>query len=344
MKEIQMSNKIVLGQGHPVFIVAEIGYNFNTLDEGLASVDATADCGVDAVKFQTFRAETVVTQNIYFPEEAGGGKQYEEFKRYELSPEWHEALFARAISKGLVPFSTPSHATDLPLLERLNMAVYKVGSDDLTNIPFQTEIAKLGKPMIISTGMSYMSEVAETVEAVRSVNNDQIIVLHTVSNYPIKDLSEVNLQAIKTMSHALDVLVGYSDHTTTFSAPVAAVSLGSCVYERHFTIDKDLPAPDAALSSDPYEMKQIVQLIRETELMLGHGSKCPARTETDMRRDTRKGVVARMAIRKGDILTNENVTIKRPGHGIEPRHLPIVLGRKACVDLSEDDIISWDKI
>ena len=333
-----------IGPGCPTFVVAEIGYNFNTLEEGLQSVEAAKGCGVDAVKFQTFRAETTVTKGVMFPPEAGGGSQFDEFKRYELSEEWHRKLFSYARELGLIVFSTPAHFNDLPLLESLETPVYKTGADDLTNIPFLVEIAKLQKPMIISTGMSTMSEVNETVEAIREAGNNKLILLHTVSNYPIKDLGELNLRAMNTMAEALGTLVGFSDHTTTLSAPVAAIALGACVYERHFTIDKSLAAPDAFLSADVEEMKTIVQLIRETEAMLGDGIKRPAASEVDMRRETRKSLVSTSDIKKGGVFTKNNLTIKRPAYGIPPKSLNLIVGQTAKKEIPEDTTITWEMV
>jgi sialic acid synthase SpsE len=343
MKRFKIEDRMI-GEGCPTFIVAEIGYNFNTLDEAIKSIDAAKECCVDAVKFQTFKAETVVTKGVMFPPEAGGGSQFDEFKKYELSEDWHRKLFAHAKKRGLIVFSTPSHPSDLPLLESLKVPVYKVGSDDLTNLPFLVEIAKLGKPMIVSTGMSTFSEVEEAVKTILAAGNDKLVLLHCISNYPVKKLEHVNLRAMQTMAESFGVLVGYSDHTTTLSTPVAAVALGACVYERHFTIDKNLPAPDAALSADPAEMKQIVQLIRETEAMLGDGVKKPAPPEMDMRRDSRKSLVSKRAIKKGEPLTLENVTIKRPGHGIPPKFLSTVIGRIAKVNIPDDTVITWEMV
>ncbi len=333
-----------IGPGCPAFVVAEIGYNFNTLEEGLQSVEAAKGCGVDAVKFQTFRAETTVTKGVMFPPEAGGGSQFDEFKRYELSEEWHRKLFSYARELGLIVFSTPAHFDDLPLLESLETPVYKTGADDLTNVPFLVEIAKLQKPMIISTGMSTMPEVNETVEAIREAGNNKLILLHTVSNYPIKNLGELNLRAMNTMAEALGTLVGFSDHTTTLSAPVAAIALGACVYERHFTIDKSLAAPDAFLSADVEEMKTIVQLIRETEAMLGDGIKRPAASEVDMRRETRKSLVSTSDIQKGDVFTKNNLTIKRPAYGIPPKSLDLIVGQTAKKEIPEDTTITWEMV
>ncbi len=278
------------------------------------------------------------------PPEAGGGSQFDEFKRYELSEEWHRKLFSYARELGLIVFSTPAHFNDLPLLELLETPVYKTGADDLTNVPFLVEIAKLQKPMIISTGMSTMSEVNETVEAIREAGNNKLILLHTVSNYPIKNLGELNLRAMNTMAEALGTLVGFSDHTTTLSAPVAAIALGACVYERHFTIDKSLAAPDAFLSADVEEMKTIVQLIRETEAMLGDGIKRPAASEVDMRRETRKSLVSTSDMKKGDVFTKNNLTIKRPAYGIPPKSLDLIVGQTAKKEIPEDTTITWEMV
>jgi len=345
VEKIRIGDKTI-GIGEPVFIIAEIGYNFNTLDEAFRSIDAAIDCGVDAVKFQTFKANTVTTRNIYFPKEAGGASQYEEFKRYELSEEWHRKLFKYADEKNVIAFSTPSHQTDVELLERLAVRLYKTGSDDCTNLPFLRFVAGTGKPMIISTGMSDLTEVVEAVETILSTGNKQLVLLHTVSNYPIEDIGQLNLRAIQTLQRTFnnEILVGYSDHTTSLTIPMAAVALGACVYERHFTIDKNLDAPDAFLSADPDEMRAVVKAIRETEKALGDGIKQPASSEIDMRRDTRKSIIARVNIPKGEEITAVNVIIKRPGYGIEPKHLGIVLGRKATVDISEDEVITWDKV
>lgn len=346
MKKINIANKAI-GKGKPVFIIAEVGSNFNTLDEALRSIDAAISCGVDAVKFQTFQAEMVAKRDIAFPQETAGGQdQYQLFKKYELSEEWHREIFSYARERGIIAFSTPAHQSDVDLLEKLDVPLYKVGSDDCTNLPLLKYIAEIGKPMIVSTGMANLAEVVETVETVLSTGNDQLVLLHTVSNYPVKDVTQLNLKAIQTLRNAFndEILVGYSDHTTSLTIPVAAVTLGACVYERHFTIDKKLDAPDAFLSADPTEMRAIVASIREVEAALGDGVKRPAASEKDMRRDTRKSIIARKSIRKGEEITADKVIIKRPAHGIEPRYLDIVIGRKARVDIAEDEIITWDKI
>jgi N,N'-diacetyllegionaminate synthase len=333
-----------IGEKRPVLVIAELGYNFNTLDEALRSVDAAAEAGVDAIKVQTFRAETITTRNLDFPAEAGGVNQYEEFKRYEISEETHRAIFTRARDRGLIPFSTPSHPDDVELLERVGIELYKIGSDDLTNLPFLRYVATKGKPMILSSGMATLAEVDEAIRTVCGAGNDQILLLQCTSNYPVRDLSALNLRVIETYRQAFPVLVGFSDHSTTLSAAVAAVALGAVVVERHFVLDKTLDVPDGFFSSDPAEMAALVRAIRETEAMLGDGVKRPTPTEEKMRADTRKGLVAARVIPKGALIRPEDIGIKRPGTGIAPRDFDLVIGRPAARDIQADEVITWDLI
>lgn len=343
MYELRLGERRI-GENQPVFIIAELGYNFNTLDEALRSVDAAAKSGVDAIKVQTFRADTITTRNVDFPAEAGGVNQYEEFKRYEISEETHRAIFARARDRGLIPFSTPSHPDDVELLERVGIELYKIGSDDLTNLPFLRYVAAKGKPMILSSGMATLAEVDEAIQTVRGAGNDRIVLLQCTSNYPIRDLSVLNLRVIETYRRTFPVLVGFSDHSTTLSAAVAAVTLGAVVVERHFTLDTALEVPDAFFSSNPAEMAALVRAIRETEAMLGDGVKRPTPTEEKMRADTRKGLVAARAIPKGATITPEDIGIKRPGTGIAPRDFDLVIGRQAARDIQADEVITWDLV
>jgi N-acetylneuraminate synthase len=329
MSQLKVGNRLV-GEGCPVFIIAELGYNFNTSDEALRSVDAAAEAGVDAVKLQTFRAE------------AGGVNQYEEFKRYEISEEAHKLIFARARKRGLIPFSTPSHFSDVDLLERVGVDVYKVGSDDLTNLPFLRYVAARKKPVIFSSGMATLSEVDEAIRTMQETGSGDLVLLQCVSNYPIKNLGAVNLRVIESYRKAFGIPVGLSDHTTTFSAAVAAVTLGACVIERHFALSKDLPVPDAFFSADPTEMRALVAAVRETERMLGDGIKRPALSEIQMRKDTRKSIVARRPIAAGQTIGPDDLIVKRPGWGISPRDWDRVIGRKAVRSIGAVEVITWD--
>lgn len=333
-----------IGEGHPTFVIAELGYNFNSLEEALRSVDAAAQAGADAIKLQTFRADTVTTKTIEFPAEAGGVNQYEEFKRYEISEQVHRAVFARARERGVVPFSTPSHVDDVQLLERLGVELYKIGSDDLTNLPFLRYVAAKGKPVIFSSGMATLAEVDEAVRTFHEAGNRQLVLLQCVSNYPIPDPSIVNLRVIETYRRAFPVLVGYSDHTTSLTAALGAVALGAVVIERHFALDKSLDVPDAFFSADPAELTALVRAVREMERMVGDGVKQPAGTEGKMRTDTRKSLVARRLIRRGQPLSPADVIIKRPGTGIAPRDYDTVIGRPAKRDIQADEVITWDMV
>lgn len=343
MKNIKIENRMI-GESYPTFIIAEVGYNFENIEQAKKSIDEAVKAGADAVKFQTFRADTITTKDIMFPEEAGGGSQYEEFKKYELSEEAHHELFDYAKTKGIIAFSTPSHRSDVELLEKLNVPLYKVGSDDLTNLPFLEYIAKKGKPMIVSTGMATLEEVDRAVSTILATGNDNLVLLHCVSNYPAYNLETVNLKAIQTMEQVFQLPIGFSDHTTSLSIPVAAVALGAVMIERHFTIDKNLPVPDASFSTDPEELKQIITGIREVEKAMGNGVKQPADTEWKMRSDARKSIIAIRDIKAGTIITEDMIDIKRPSFGLEPQFLDIVIGRKAQVNIKKDEPITWDKI
>lgn len=341
--EIRLGERVI-GEGRPPFIVAELGYNFNTIDEALRSVDAAAAAGVDAVKIQTFRADRLVSRGVDFPPEAGGVNQYEEFKRYEIDEETHRRIFARARERGLVPFSTPSHRDDVELLERLGVELYKIGSDDLTNLPFLDHVARKGKPVIVSSGMATLAEVDEALRVVHDAGNRQVVLLQCVSNYPVRDPGLLNLRVIETYRASFPVLVGYSDHSATLVAAVVAVALGAVLVERHFVLDRSLPVPDAAVSSGPAELGALVRMVREAHVALGDGFKRPASSEGAMRRDARKSVVARRRIVKGQAITTEDLDVKRPASGIAPRDQGLLVGRVATRDIEVDETITWDMV
>lgn len=341
MKTFRVENKEI-GPGKPCFIIAELGYNFKTLPEALAAVDAAAAAGVDSIKIQTFRADTVVARGFDFPAEAGGSEQYAEFKRYEIGTEVHRAIFERARLKGLVPLSTPSHPDDLALLERLGVPLHKVGSDDMTNLPFLQLVARTGKPIIFSSGMATMDEVEAAVNAVRETGNDRFVLLQCTSNYPIKDPAMVNARVMETYREKLGVLVGYSDHTIGLTAPVVAAVLGACVYEKHYTLSKDNGTPDAPFSADPDDMRTIVRAIREAEAMLGDGVKSPTESESRMRVYTRKSAIARRDLKPGELLTADAVAVMRPGLGISPIELSKALGKRLTREVKRDQPVTWD--
>jgi sialic acid synthase SpsE len=344
---IEVGGKAIGGEC-PCFIIAELGYNFSTLNEALEAIDAAAECGADAMKFQTFQADTIVSRKSIFPDEAGGTaffeSQWDEFKQYEMSFELHRKLFDRCHEKGLIPFSTPSYYYDVENLEKLGVKLYKTGADDCTNIPFMKFLAGKGKPLIISTGMSGIWEVGRTLEAIAQTGNSDVAVLQAVSNYPVEDVSTLNLKSIRTMAEAFGVITGFSDHTQSLTLPAAATALGMKVYERHFTLDKKIPAPDCAFSADPGELKIIVDSIRETEAALGDGIKKPSPTEVDMRRETRKSLIAARELSAGTVISPENTIIKRPGTGIFPSDAEKVYGMKLVKPVAADMPVKWNDL
>lgn len=327
------------------YIIAEIGGNFITFEEAKRLVDEAASCGVDAVKLQTFRADTIASRKAIFDmENTGVVSQYDLFKKYEIDEGLHRKVFSYIESKGLDWFSTPSHETDVDLLERLGAVAYKIGSDDAVNIPFLKYVAGKRKPVILSTGMCTMQEIRESVSAMLADGNINIMLLHCVTSYPTHP-EHVNLSAMVSMMREFPEFdIGYSDHTIGTTACICAAAMGARVIEKHFTYDKKAEGPDHMLSADLREMKEIVDRIREFEIIRGDGIKRPADSEKITRINNRKSVVAAMTIRKGEVIKRDHLSIKRPGTGIAPKHFEEVIGRVVVRDIEADDVIRWEDL
>lgn len=327
------------------YIVAEIGGNFTTYEEACILIDAASECGVDAVKIQTYKAETICSEDAFFDMEATGKiSQYDFFKKYEIDEQLHRKIYDYSRGKNIDIFSTPSHYSDVEMLEKLNTAVYKIGADDANNIPMLVKIAKLGKPMILSTGMCSMEEVRRSVDAILQCGNAQITLLHVNSAYPTYP-EAVNLRAIQTLKAEFPYLkIGYSDHTIGSLACINAVALGAEMVEKHFIVEKDESYVDSLISADKHELKAMVQAIRETEEMLGNGIKMPTISELTNREKNRKSIVVTRIVKKGQILTEEDIDIKRPGMGIEPRYYECFLGKTARVDMDKNHLLDWGDV
>ncbi|MGG7073560.1 N-acetylneuraminate synthase family protein [Campylobacter sp. 9BO] len=327
------------------YIIAEIGGNFTTFEEAKKLVDLAYESGVDAVKLQTYKAETIVTKTARFDlDNVGDMLQSELFKKYEIDFELHKRVFDYIELKGLDWFSTPSHKTDVDMLEKLGVKAHKVGADDATNLPFIKYIARTNKPILLSSGMCTLQEIREMIDACLEVGNDKIILFHTVSNYPTYS-EEVNLKVIQTLKKEFPyVKVGFSDHTVGSTACFAAACMGAQVVEKHFTYDKNADGPDHQLSANPSEMKEIVSNIREFEIMKGSGAKKPVGKEITNREKNRKSIVSIKDIKRGEILTLQNIDIKRPGSGIEPKYFEKILGKYAKEDIKNDSILNWYQI
>lgn len=325
------------------YIIAEIGGNFTTIEQAIRLIDAAAGCGVDAVKLQTYRADTVSSKAAMFDmENTGHVSQHELFKQYEIGMQLHQEVFRYALSRGLDCFSSPSHQTDVDLLESLGVGIHKIGSDDAVNLPFLRYVASTGKPIMLSTGMCTMEEVRESVSAILAQGNEQIILLHAITSYPTHP-ENVNLRAMQSMMREFPELpVGYSDHTLGATACICAAAMGAQVVEKHFTYDKGAEGPDHMLSADPAEMKAIVEAIRTFDKMRGSGVKRPADSEKTTRINNRKSIVLARAVAAGEVLSLEHLAVKRPGYGIPPKFLDQLVGRVAARQLESDTVLTWE--
>lgn len=327
------------------YIIAEIGGNFVTFEQARRLIDAAHECGVDAVKMQTYRADTVASRQALFDmENTGVASQHELFKQYEIDEALHRSIFDYIESKGLDWFSTPSHETDVDLLDRLGVGTHKIGSDDAANLPFLRYVARTGKPVLLSTGMSTLDEVREAVNAILAEGNDRLILLHAITSYPTHP-KDVNLKAMQTMMREFPYLdIGYSDHTLGTTACICAAAMGARVVEKHFTCDKQAEGPDHMLSADPGEMKAIVDAIRTFEVMRGNGIKRPADGERITRVNNRKSIIAARDMQAGDVLKAGHLAVKRPGTGIEPKYLEQIVGRRVNCDLAADSVVKWEHL
>ena len=327
------------------YIIAEIGGNFQTFEEAKKLVDLAYDTGVDAIKLQTYRSDTMVTKTARFDlDNIGNMLQCELFEKYQIDFELHKKVFDYIDSKGLEWLSTPSHKTDVDMLDELGVSSHKIGADDATNLPFIKYVASTNKPILLSSGMCTMEEVREMINTCLEVGNNNIILFHTVSNYPTYP-EQVNLLAMQTLKREFPFLtVGFSDHTIGSTACFAAACMGAEVVEKHFTYDKEADGPDHQLSANPQEMKEIVDKIREFEVMKGTGAKRPVGKEITNRAKNRKSIVTIKPIRKGEKFTLENIDIKRPGHGIEPKYFDMTIGKTAFRDIDEDEVLKMEDI
>jgi N-acetylneuraminate synthase len=327
------------------YIIAEIGGNFTTVEQAVRLIDEAKATGVDAVKLQTYRARTLSTRGAMFDmENTGVTSQFELFQRYEVDESLHEEVFRYAEAQGLDWFSSPSHQSDVDLLERCGVGAHKVGSDDAVNLPLLRYLANTGKPIILSTGMCTLDEVRESVAAIKAQSDSRIILLHAITSYPTHP-ENVNLGAMQSLMREFPGLdVGYSDHTLTPVACLCAVAMGARAIERHFTYDKNADGPDHMLSADPEEMKWLVDAIRAFEVMRGSGVKEPAASERVTRINNRKSIVLERDLRAGDVISEADIAVKRPGTGIYPKHFEEVIGRRAAVDLKADAVLQWSNL
>ncbi len=343
MTGIRLKSRAI-GPGQPVFIIAEAGVNHNgDLDMALKLVDVAADAGADAVKFQTFKAENIITRSApkarYHVETTGGDEEqtwFQLLKTQELTPDMHKALIERCRQRGIMFMSTPYDVESVELLDSLDVDIIKVASTDANNIPFLEVMARTGRPMILSTAMCNLDEVKASVDAIRAAGCQDLLVMQCTGSYPAP-ADQANLRAMRTIADACGVAVGYSDHIPGFNAALAAIALGAQAYEKHFTLDRSLPGPDHRASLEPGELKDLVAAIRQVETTLGDGMKRVLPCEVENRTKLRKHMLAARDLAPGDVIDLDNVAIKRTGgEGISPDRYHHVAGRRLKVAVAAD--------
>lgn len=328
------------------FIIAEAGVNHNgDMNKAKKLIDAAVDAGVDAVKFQSFKADKTVSQSAdkaaYQKQTTEVGEtQYAMIKRLELSVEDHQLLINYCKEKGIQFLSSPFDLESIQLLNQLGMDTFKIPSGEIVNLPYLEAIGKLNKQVIMSTGMADLGEIEDALNVLMNAgtNKESITVLHVNTEYPTP-MKDVNLLAMNTIRGAFQINVGYSDHTLGIEIPIAAVALGAQVIEKHFTLDKDAEGPDHRASLEPDELKAMVKAIRNIEQAKGHGLKKPSESEKPNKPIVRKSIVAANTIKKGEKFTWEKLGIKRPGNGILPMRWYEILGKKAKRDFETDELI-----
>ncbi len=348
MKTIQLGPHII-GSGHPCFIIAEAGVNHNG-DPAKARelITSARESGADSVKFQTWVTENLVTRDAamaeYQVKNTGRAEsQFDMLKRLELSFDDFRSLKVFADGQGIQFLSTPDEETSADFLDSLGAPGFKIGSGEVTNLPFLRHVARKGKPIILSTGMSTLEEVRIAVRAIESEGNRGLVLLHCVSQYPAQP-ADCNLHAMDTLKKAFGYPVGFSDHTVGIEIAVAAVALGACVIEKHFTLDPNMPGPDHKTSLAPRELAQLVRAIREVESALGDGIKKPMESERDTKKAVQRSVVAARAIGAGTVLTLDDLCLMRSPGGLEASQLDSLVGHKTMGPIAAGEQIRWEKL
>jgi N,N'-diacetyllegionaminate synthase len=333
----------LLGQGQPAFIVAEVGFNHNgDVDLAKRMIESAAKNGADAVKLQTFIAKEMISNSLMSDDPDNSGNEipfYEFFQRYELSRSDYEILFAHAKRINIPLFSTPFDEGSLEMLVELGMPAIKIASPDLTYLPFLKKVAKTSLPVVLSTGMGNEEEISQALEILQSKRT--IILLHCVSNYPSK-YDEMNLHCMKTMRSRFNVPIGLSDHTLDNLSAVVAASLGAVFIEKHFTVDRKLPGADHSISIEPSELKKLKTELININQILGDEKKQIQLSEIPVKQSARRSLVARINISAGTPLSEEMIACKRPGTGIPASELNDMLGKPCKIDISAEQVLTWD--
>ena len=338
---------IKVGVGQPPYIIAEIGSNHNgDMDLCRRLVDAATDAGAHAVKFQSWSDKSLIAEEEYVrnteysDKKKHFGSLREMVVAYQLTPGQHNKVKSWCSDRNIAFCSTPLSTEEVDLLERLDVPFFKIASMDIVHLNLLRYVAQKGRPVVISTGMASLGEIERAVNVVRNEGNEQIALLHCVSIYP-PDVNDINLRNIITLQRAFDVPVGFSDHTLGSAIPLAAIAIGACIVEKHFTLDQNMAGWDHAISADPAELRAIASEARNVWAALGSTTRTVSAAEVEKRQKFRRSLVARRRLARGHVLSEDDLVAKRPGTGVAPDQIAYVLGRQLASDMAADQVLHW---
>ncbi len=343
-------NGVTVGPKQPPYIIAEIGSNHNG-DMNLCRrlIDAAAESGAHAVKFQSWTDKSLIAEEeyarntTYSDKKKHFGSLREMVSAYQLTAEQHVEADAHCRSRGIAFCSTPFSVTEADLLEKLDVPFYKIASMDINHLSFLRHVARKQRPVIVSTGMATLAEIEQAVETMRAEGNEQIVLLHCVSIYP-PEYDTIHLRNLATLQQAFGVPVGFSDHTLGTAIPLAAIALGACVIEKHFTLDQDMEGWDHAISANPQQLKTIVEEGKHIVTALGSTQRAVSPEEIEKRKKFRRSLVTTRPLQRGHLLTELDLDAKRPGTGIRPDEIGYVLGRRLASDVVADQVLNWSHL
>lgn len=350
MKKIKIGNKEVYNYSTP-YVIAEIGANHNgDMDLAKAMILSAKEAGADCVKFQSWTPQSLIAKEEYDRNQVYNDSKKKHFgslqemvKKYALTDDQHRELKTFCDKNDIEFASSPFSKKEADLLNEIGVSFFKIASMDINYIDFIKHVASYQKPIILSTGMSTLSEIESAVEACYSVGNDNVILLHCISIYP-PEYKDIHLNNISTLQTAFDLPVGFSDHTIGTAIPLASVALGSCLIEKHFTLDKDLPGWDHEISANPEELKIICSESKNIAEALGSKKRIVSEAEENKKDKFRRSLVISRALKKGHVITSEDLTAKRPGTQIPPNEIDFVIGRKLNIDMEEDSLLKWENL
>ena len=336
-----------IGEGYPPFIVAEVGFNHNgEVELAKEMIKAAADNGADAVKLQTFLGEEMFSK-LYRRNDPDNPENeipiYQFYKRYELTKEDYQEIIRFAEEQGIPLFSTPFDEKSLDLIVELGMPAIKIASCDLTNLPFLKLAAQKKLPIVLSCGMGTMGEIELALETIFSEDNEEVILLYCVSNYPA-EIEETDINSIKTLQSAFKVPIGFSDHTMGNLSAIVSATVGAVMIEKHFTSDRGLPGVDQSISMEPAELKELKETTINVMKLLGSGKRELRSSEKEIKKIIRRSLVAKCDIKKGEKITRDMLSIKRPETGISPTDFDRVLGREARTDILAEEVLTWEMV